>query len=125
MSSVKLKAINRNLTVLSRVVIDPRYRGAGITAKFIKKSCTMSGKKWVETLTEMGHINGFFEKAGFRKLGPSCSGLKKGSITAHSKLYKKPGKEKVTVSAETYRKSLFSDPIYYIFDNRENIKKEE
>jgi hypothetical protein len=64
-----LKTLNRQLWVLSRVVLHPTYRGAGVAAAFVRRSCETCPVPWIETLTAMGHLNPFFEKAGFRRVG--------------------------------------------------------
>src|SRR5690606_24918665 len=38
-----LQALNRQLLMLSRVVLHPTYRGAGIAAWFVRQCCEMSG----------------------------------------------------------------------------------
>jgi hypothetical protein len=98
--------------VLSRVVLRPTYRGAGIAAAFVRQACETCPVPWIETLTAMGRVNPFFERAGFvrvgiiRKSGPATGGY--GAYTRNR------------VSAETLAKSRFSEPVYYVFDNRKN-----
>ncbi|TWT49831.1 hypothetical protein KOR42_39040 [Thalassoglobus neptunius] len=85
----------------------------------------MTGYPWIETLAEMGHINPFFERAGFLRIGTSQPGPR--SRTSHSTLYgsrKRHGQEKSLLTKETFEKSRFANPIYYIFDNREHFQKE-
>jgi hypothetical protein len=66
---------------------------------------------WIETLTAMGHANPFFERAGFVRVGvirkTDRDGSRHGAYGS-----------KARVSAETLAKSRFSDPVYYVFDNR-------
>jgi hypothetical protein len=115
---LQLQAINRQLAMLSRVVIHPTFRGAGIAHQFVRRSCQMCPYPWIETLTQMGHVNPFFERAGFVRVGASRP--KHHSRSEHSKLYgsRKDGQKKSLVSRETYEKSRFSNPVYYVFDNR-------
>ena len=40
------------------------YRGAGLASDFVRASCASCPAPWIETLTVMGHLNPFFEKAG-------------------------------------------------------------
>lgn len=111
--------MNRQLVMLSRVVIHPTYRAAGIASMFVRRSCELCGYPWVETLTEMGHVNPFFEKAGFLRVGV-CSPRSR-SRRSHSTLYggtKKDG-QKGLVTEETFRKSEYANPVYYVFDNRQ------
>jgi GNAT superfamily N-acetyltransferase len=108
-SSVALAALNEQLWLLQRVVIHPTYRGAGVAAAFVRRACELCPVNWIETLTAMGHANPFFERAGFVRVGVvrKCDGKGAGGA------YGRGG-----VTAETRAKSRFSDPVYYVFDNR-------
>lgn len=70
----------------------------------------------------MGWVNPFFEKAGFTRVGHAP--LKNRTRKSHSGVYGKGsckhGKETL-ISKETYEKSRFAQPVYYIFDNREGF----
>jgi hypothetical protein len=118
---VRLQTLNRQLALLSRVVIHPTYRGAGIAAAFVRRSCELSPFPWIETLAGMGRIHPFFEKAGFVRVatGPAVSDAAR-SRKAHSKLYggRRQNGSRALVSRETFEKSRHSRPVYYIFDNR-------
>lgn len=108
-SGVALSALNRQLWLLQRVVLHPTYRGAGVGAAFVRRACELCPVDWIETLSAMGRANPFFERAGFVRVGaigrtPGSGGAQFGS--------------KRRVSAETETKSRFSDPVYYVFDNR-------
>ena len=67
--STVLKSLNRQLVLLQRVVLHPTYRGAGVAVPFVERSCELCPYPWIETLTRMGHIHPFFEKAGFTRVG--------------------------------------------------------
>ncbi|MFN0199341.1 MAG: hypothetical protein ACKVT0_21535 [Planctomycetaceae bacterium] len=118
-SSLHLKALNAQLTTLSRVVLHPAYRGVGIAGPFVRRCCESLPFPWIETLTEMGHINPFFEKAGFIRVGV-CDGPAQ-SRAGHSAIYgvkrKQHGTQKL-LSEETHKKSRYTAPVYYLFDNR-------
>jgi hypothetical protein len=61
----------------------------------------------------MGQANPFFERAGFVRVGViRKSGSSKKSYGAYTRN---------RLSAETLVKSRFSEPVYYVFDNREKI----
>ena len=64
-----LAALNQQLWLLSRVVLHPTYRGAGIAAAFVRRACQTCPVPWVETLSAMGRVNPFFERAGFVRVG--------------------------------------------------------
>lgn len=118
-SKWQLQALNAQVGMLSRVVLHPTYRGAGLAANFIRASCQACPWPWIETLTEMGHFHPFFEKAGFVRVGASTT--KRRSITAHSSIYgsrtTKHGRPS-QLSRETHEKSRYAEPVYYVFDNR-------
>ena len=108
-SEVALRALNEQLWVLSRVVLHPTYRGAGVAAALVRRACRTCPVPWIETLTAMGHVNPFFERAGFVRVGvvrKDGRGRAAGAYCAGR------------VSRETEAKSRFSEPVYYVFDNR-------
>jgi GNAT superfamily N-acetyltransferase len=108
-SRLSLMALNEQMWLLQRVVLHPTYRGAGIAAAFVRKACQLCPIPWIETLSAMGQVNPFFERAGFVRVGicplPRQSG---------SGIYGTRRK----VSAESQLKSQHSQPVYYVFDNR-------
>ena len=118
----QLRMLNRQLAIVSRVVLHPTYRGAGVAAAFVRRTCELSPFRWIEALAQMGHINPFFEKAGFVRAGVSAAANK--SRQQHSAIY--GGRQKhdePKLSQESHEKSQFARPVYYIFDNREAFAK--
>ena len=108
---VAMTALNEQLWLLQRVVIHPTYRGAGIAAGFVRTACELCNVDWIETLSAMGHANPFFERAGFVRVGVIRKSERGGrSHGAYG------GKQRV--SEETRRKNQHSEPVYYVFDNR-------
>jgi ABC-type ATPase with predicted acetyltransferase domain len=111
-SRVALAALNEQLWLLARVVLHPTYRGAGIAAGFVRATCRSCPVPWIETLTAMGHANPFFERAGFNRVGvirkPEGGRRYGGQF----------GPRGATSNRETAEKSRFSEPVYYVFDNR-------
>jgi hypothetical protein len=98
------------------VVLHPTYRGAGIAAAFVRRACWTCPVDWVETLSAMGQVNPFFERAGFVRVGVIRKNEGKARRGAYGAIY---GGKEVRVSAETAAKSRFSEPVYYVFDNRD------
>ncbi len=115
-SRTPLRALNSQLVTLSRVVLHPSYRGAGLAAWFIRESCRACPWSWIETLAQMGHLNPFFEKAGFVRVGVTQS--KNQSRRGHSAIYGGNRNGQTKISQETHEKSRHAQPVYYIFDNR-------
>ena len=118
-----LRSMNAQLYTLARVVIHPTFRGAGVAKDFVRRSCQLCPVPWIETLTQMGHLNPFFERAGFVRVGVVTPHAR--SRRSHSRLYGsrfKDGKEKPLLTEETFHKSQYAHPVYYIFDNRKPNK---
>ncbi len=117
---VKLQALNRQLVLLSRVVLHPTYRGAGLAAAFVRAACRACRWPWIETLAEMGHLHPFFEHAGFVRVG--VTGRHRTRAAGHSAIWGArrgcQGRQRL-VSNETFEKSRYAQPVYYIFDNRQ------
>jgi ABC-type ATPase with predicted acetyltransferase domain len=107
-----LDALNAQLWVLSRVVLHPTYRGAGIAADFVRRACRTCPVPWVETLTAMGHANPVFERAGFVRAGVV---RKAGNPRRFGGQFGR----RVALTRETVEKSRYSEPVYYVFDNRD------
>ena len=90
----------------------------------VRRSCECCGFPWIETLAEMGHINPFFEKAGFQKVAVP-PGVR-GNRVEHSALYGSTRRvadrrQRPQLSEETHQKSRFAEPVYFVFDNRANV----
>lgn len=112
-SETAMSALNRQLWVLSRVVLHPTYRGAGIASAFVRRACETCPVAWIETLSAMGQINPFFERAGFVRVGTIRKSRRGDGRGAYG------GR----LSAETRLKSRYSEPVYYVFDNRVSIAR--
>jgi GNAT superfamily N-acetyltransferase len=106
-----LAALNRQLWLLARVVLHPTYRGAGIAAAFVRRACRTCPVPWIETLSAMGRVNPFFERAGFVRVG-TIRKSRKASRGPHGAY----GSRRPLTAAST-AKSRYSEPVYYVFDN--------
>jgi ABC-type lipoprotein export system ATPase subunit/GNAT superfamily N-acetyltransferase len=116
-SSLTLQALNAQLWLLQRIVLHPDYRGAGIAAAFVRRACQLCPVDWIETLSALGHAAGaFFEKAGFVRVGVVRHSRRGDAAAVYGR--------RTRLSAESRRKSRFSYPIYYIFDNRRPHQRE-
>jgi GNAT superfamily N-acetyltransferase len=62
----RLRLINKNVVCISRVIIDPRFRGLGLASRLVRETMGRLGRPMVESAAVMGHVNPFFEKAGMR-----------------------------------------------------------
>jgi N-acetylglutamate synthase-like GNAT family acetyltransferase len=68
---LSLEEINRNLALISRVIIHPKYRTIGLGVKLVKETLPLAGKPYVETVAVMAKYNPFFERAGMQKIAES------------------------------------------------------
>jgi len=63
--SEKLKAVNRNIVYLSRIIIDPRFHRYGLGTKLLSESLIFQTKPLIETLTPIDRYLPLFKKCGF------------------------------------------------------------
>ena len=56
--------VNRELRIISRVVIAPNWRGLGLASRLVAETLGLVGTPYVEALAAMGQMHPFFERAG-------------------------------------------------------------
>ena len=56
--------VNRELRIISRVVVAPNWRGLGLGARLVRETLPLAGTPYVEALAAMGRMSAFFERAG-------------------------------------------------------------
>ena len=122
-SSASVRTMNARLAILSRVVLHPTYRGAGVASRFVRASCRHSGFAWVETLTALGAVHPVFERAGFVRVDVDRTDAKPRDRAGHGAIYgvgRGPAgrRKKSPLSAEAHAKSEHAAPVYFILDNR-------
>lgn len=61
-----IAVLNRTVRTISRVIVDPRFRGLGLAARLVRETMPLMNVRMIESLAVMGHVNPFFEKAGMR-----------------------------------------------------------
>jgi len=66
-----VEEINRDLALISRVVLHPKYRSVGLGVRLVKETLPLAGKPFVEAVAVMAKYNCFFEKAGMTKIAES------------------------------------------------------
>ena len=64
--STRLALINRDIRRISRVIIEPRFRGLGLAARLVAETMPLMNVPIIEAVAVMGLVNPFFEKAGMR-----------------------------------------------------------
>jgi len=121
--------INRDFACVTRLVLDPRYRGAGIGSALLRRVCELSPWPWIELTSEMANLVPFCEAAGFRLVG---SGKDKTKAVRSARSRAQPRRShygKSNWTPEGYAAYLervrFSRPAYYIFDNRKNCSEHQ
>ena len=63
-----IKELNEKLSIISRVVVHPKYRTMGLGAKLIRQTLPMVSTPCVEMVAVMAKYNPFAEHAGMRKV---------------------------------------------------------
>lgn len=59
--------LNREVRTISRVVVDPQWRGLGLAVKLVREAMATVRQPYVEALAAMGRVNPFFERAGMKR----------------------------------------------------------
>ena len=63
-----IREMNKRLSVISRVVVHPKYRTIGLGSKLVRDTLSRAGTPCVELIAVMAKYNPFAEKAGMRKI---------------------------------------------------------
>ena len=63
-----LKELNTDWTLISRVIVHPKYRTIGLGARLIKDTLRLTGRRHVELTAVMAQYNPFAERAGMKKI---------------------------------------------------------
>jgi ABC-type lipoprotein export system ATPase subunit/GNAT superfamily N-acetyltransferase len=65
---LSIEELNKKLSIISRVVVHPKYRTIGLGAKLVKETLAKAGTPYVEMPAVMAKYNPFAEKAGMQKI---------------------------------------------------------
>ncbi len=63
-----LQELNKELSIINRVVIHPKYRSIGLGAKLIRETLPLAGTSYVEMIAVMAKYSPFAEKAGMNRI---------------------------------------------------------
>jgi hypothetical protein len=66
----QLALLNRNVRCISRVVIEPRFRGIGLATRLVRETMPQVNVPIVEAVGVMPLVNPFLEKAGMKGFAP-------------------------------------------------------
>jgi len=64
--STQLGLLNKNIRRLSRLVIEPRFRGLGLATRLVRETMPQLNVPIIEAVAVMGRVNPFLEKAGMK-----------------------------------------------------------
>ena len=62
--STQLALVNENVRRISRVIIEPRFRGLGLASRLVRETMPRLNVPIIEAVAVMGLVNPFLEKAG-------------------------------------------------------------
>lgn len=65
------RALNREVRTISRVVVDPRFRGLGVAARLVRRALAGADTPCTEAFATMGRLHPFFERAGMQRFDPT------------------------------------------------------
>jgi GNAT superfamily N-acetyltransferase len=68
---MSMQELNEKLSIISRVVIHPKYRTIGLGHRLVRGTLEHAGTPYVETVAVMAKYSPFFEKADMRKIAES------------------------------------------------------
>ncbi|MFB0524318.1 MAG: hypothetical protein ACETVZ_02175 [Phycisphaerae bacterium] len=77
-TSTQLALINKNIRCISRVIIEPRFRGLGLASRLVRETMPEMNVPIIEAIAVMGLVNPFFERAGMKayRAKPSASSVR-------------------------------------------------
>lgn len=59
--------LNREFRTISRVVVDPQWRGLGLAVRLVRHALNEPETRFTEALAAMGQVNPFFQRAGMTR----------------------------------------------------------
>jgi len=65
---MSMKELNEKLSIISRVVVHPKYRTIGLGVKLVRETLPLAGTPYAEMPAVMARYNPFAERAGMRKI---------------------------------------------------------
>jgi len=65
---MSIEELNQKLSIISRVVVYPKYRTIGLGSKLVRETLSLAGTPYVEMVAVMAKYNPFGEKAGMQKI---------------------------------------------------------
>ncbi len=64
--STQLMLINKHVRCITRLIIDPRYRGLSLASRLVRETMPRMNVAIIEAMAVMGLVNPFLERAGMK-----------------------------------------------------------
>ncbi len=64
--STKCTLLNKHIRCITRLIVDPRFRGLGLASRLIRKTMPQMDVPIIEAMAVMGLVNPFLERAGMQ-----------------------------------------------------------
>lgn len=64
---LQLQMANKHIRCISRVIIEPRYRGLGLASRLVAETMGKLDMPIIEAMAVMGTVHPFFERAGMKR----------------------------------------------------------
>lgn len=96
---MSIQEMNKQLSMINRVVIHPKYRTVGLGAKLIRETSPLVGTRFVELIAVMAKYSPFAEKAGMQKVAQQQTVQ---SVSSVSKALSELGFDEQLLASERY-----------------------
>jgi ABC-type lipoprotein export system ATPase subunit/GNAT superfamily N-acetyltransferase len=97
--------LQREVSIISRIVVHPKYRSIGLGEKLIHETLPICGTRYAEAVAVMAKYNPFFEKAGMQKISQSQPATSLTEALTHLETL---GFDAALLSSETHNQKLVS-----------------
>jgi ABC-type lipoprotein export system ATPase subunit len=117
--------VNRHFVSVTRLVLDPRYRGIGAAWRFLAAACRTVPVDWIELASEMSHLVPFAQRAGFVPVATGRSKWRRESGGARGRSGGAFSSANSTPAARRrlYRRTRLGRPRCFLLDNRDRRKE--
>jgi GNAT superfamily N-acetyltransferase len=102
--------VHRELRCISRVVVEPRYRGLGVARRLVEACLARSETPAVESVAAMGAVSPFFERAGMTRVPVERSAADWRLLDAFDAFGVVPGDRPWMLADERVRRRVLGDP---------------
>ncbi len=123
---VTSRLVNEHFVSVTRLVLEPRYRGIGAGWRFLRWACRSVPADWIELASQMSHVIPFAQRAGFvevatgrDKLRAGSRGDRFGSSGSGSGGAYSAQNSTPEARRKFHRRVLFSQPRCLLLDNRD------